>query len=117
MKNILLLLMFLGLLLASCGRTAPITVQGKLSIGHEVSSFTPDGDTTDYWIDDVTGELDSLYTIAVGENAEPYAPVYVELKVYKLERPTDGFAAEYDGVYEVVEIIKIEPISSHPNRK
>ncbi len=117
MKQIFLMLVLFGILSVSCSRTTSLTVRGKLSIGHEVSSFIPCGDTTDYWVDDQTGELDSLYKTVVGEKSEPYAPVYVELKVNKVDLPTEGFAAEYDGMYEVVEIIKVEPIEGNSNCK
>ncbi|MEG0455121.1 MAG: hypothetical protein RR559_07245 [Bacteroides sp.] len=114
MKNSLLIVAFFGMLLVSCNRTTPLTVQGKLSIGHEVSSFTPCGDTLTYWVDDHANHLDSLYKKAVGENAEPYAYVYAELKVTASGKRDEGFAADYDGVYKVVEIIKVEPMELHP---
>lgn len=34
-----------------------LSVKGKLIIGHETRSFTSEGDSTDYWIVDKTGEL------------------------------------------------------------
>lgn len=97
-------------ILTKSSDVAPLLVRGKLVIGHEVSSFTADGDTIDYWIHDKTNQLDSLYQEVTKESTSPYTPVHAELKVYDRGKATDGFAADYDGTYEVVDIIKISPI-------
>lgn len=84
-----------------------VTCSGRLVMGHEAYSFTPDGDTLAYWVVDRSGELKKRYEAALPEGAEPYTPVSAELKV-KLMGPSDeGFAAEYDGVVEVQEIIRV----------
>lgn len=90
----------------------PYVVKGKVIMGHEVRSFTAKGDTLDYWIYDGSGELDSLYKKATEENVSPYTPVYAELKVYDKGKSTEGFAAEYAGTYEVVEVIEVKPLES-----
>lgn len=82
-------------------------VKGRLVIGHEVRVFSASDDKTEYWIVDKSGELRKEYERTVGPDAKPYTPVYAELKIKDLGKSGDGFAADYAGVYEVVEIIKV----------
>lgn len=84
-----------------------ITCSGRLVMGHEAYSFTPDGDTLSYWVVDRSGELKKRYEEALPADAEPYTPVSAELKVKMLGPSSEGFAAEYDGVVEVQEIIRV----------
>lgn len=46
----------------------------------------------------------------IGNNSEPYTPVYAELKVIDTGKSNEGFAAEYAGVYHVKEVLNISPI-------
>ena len=85
-------------------------VEGLLVIGHEVSSFTADGDTLMYWVTDTTGMLQKRYYQTVGEGAQPYTPVRASLQVVDCGKATDGFAAEYDGLYRVEQVIDIAPL-------
>lgn len=125
MKAKILFLMVSALLVASCtgGRQnkvsqaespepTPVLVRGKLVLGHEARSFTAEGDTVDYWIIDKTEKLDSLYEAATKESTQPYTPVHAELKVVDAGKAEDGFAADYDGTYKVVEIIKVTPLNT-----
>lgn len=88
----------------------PFTVTGRLIIGHEVRSFIADGDTTEYWIIDETDSLKPLYEQTVGEKAKPYTAVKASLRVVDAGKSSDGFAAEYDGVYRVKEVIEVAPV-------
>ncbi len=84
------------------------TVRGELVMGHEVRSFTPECGTTQYWVEDSTGQLAGAY----GKYADtlPYSPVFAVLKVRDMGRADDGFAAEYAGVYQVVEIVSVDSL-------
>ncbi|MEG1838635.1 MAG: hypothetical protein RSA92_00670 [Bacteroidaceae bacterium] len=115
MKKIILCGALLASILISCNEDKPLSVQGKLVIGHEVSSFIACGDTTAYWIDDSSNRLDSLYNQVLESNSEPYTEVYAELKVKNKGKSTEGFSADYEGVYEVVEVIKVESMKLNPN--
>ena len=84
-----------------------ITCSGRLVMGHEAYSFTPDGDTLSYWVVDRSGELKKRYEEALPAGAEPYTPVSAELKVKMMGPSSEGFAAEYDGVVEVQAIIRV----------
>ncbi len=84
-------------------------VKGTLVWGHEARSFKAEGDSLEYWVDDHTGVLEKDYQATVGAGAQPYTPVYVELKVRDMGKAADGFALDYDGVYQVEEVISIKP--------
>lgn len=84
-----------------------VTCSGRLVMGHEAYSFTPDGDTLSYWVVDRSGELKKRYEEALPAGAEPYTPVSAELKVKMMGPSSEGFAADYDGVVEVQAIIRV----------
>lgn len=84
-------------------------ITGKLVIGHEVRSFIIDGDSTEYWFIDRSGKVQQEYERVVPEGIKSYTPVRVEMKVKYLGKSEEGFAAEYDGVYEILELLKMEP--------
>lgn len=84
-----------------------VTCSGRLVMGHEAYSFTPDGDTLSYWVVDRSGELKKRYEEALPADAKPYTPVSAELKVKMMGPSSEGFAAEYDGVVEVQAIIRV----------
>ncbi len=83
-----------------------LSVKGKLIIGHETRSFTSEGDSTDYWIVDKTGELLQKYD-GETKGIKNGTPVYVELEVIDMGKSDEGFAADYAGVYHVMKINKI----------
>lgn len=85
-----------------------ITVEGSVTIGHEVRSFTAYGDTLEYWLTDKSGRLMEEYNKAVPEGVKNYTPADAVLKVIDRGCSSDGFAADYDGVYEVIDIISIK---------
>ncbi len=87
-------------------------MKGMIVFGHEVSSFAPCGSSKVFWINDLAdGKLNKLYNEKVGENPTPYTPVAAELVLKKVEDAKDGFAAEYDGVVELIEIKSVELIN------
>lgn len=81
--------------------------KGTLVIGHEVFSFMPEGDTLVYWVVDCSGELKKRYEAALAVDSEPYTPVPAKLKLKMLGPSSEGFAAQYDGVVEVQEIMMV----------
>jgi len=56
--------------------------------------------------------LKEEYEKTIGNNSEPYTPVYAELKVIDTGKSNEGFAAEYTGVYHVKEVLNISPIKT-----
>ena len=67
-------------------------------------SFTPDADTTAYWVIDKSGELKKRYEAALPSDAKPYTAIPAKLKVRIQGPSSEGFAAEYAGVMEVLGI-------------
>lgn len=122
-KQLILGIVSAGLCLAACRPAAQrqevdvqetsavsdsvITCSGRLVMGHEACSFTPDGDTLSYWVVDRSGELEKRYEEVLPADAEPYTPVSAKLKVKKTGPSSEGFAADYDGVVEVQQIIRV----------
>ena len=92
---------------ASAVPDSVITCSGRLVMGHEAYSFTPDGDTLSYWVVDRSGELKKRYEEALPADAKPYTSVSAELKVKMMGPSSEGFAADYDGVVEVQKIIRV----------
>lgn len=83
-------------------------VKGTLIIGHEVRSFTADGDSASYWVVDGTDKARLMYRETLGASAASYAPVDVEMDVLDLGRSLDGFSEQYDGVYMINKIISMK---------
>ena len=81
-------------------------IKGQLIIGHEVRSFTAEGDSCSYWIIDQTKELIQKYD-EITKGSKNGTPVYVELDVIDMGKTDEGFAADYEGVYSVTKIKKI----------
>ncbi len=84
-----------------------VTLRGRVVLAHEVRAFTPEGDTTEYWIVDRSGVLERAYDSVTGGQKNG-KPAWAGLKV-RYKGPSDeGFAAEYEGVFEVEEVISVE---------
>lgn len=83
------------------------SVKGTLIIGHEVRSFVKEGDSVNYWINDETGDLIRKYD-NLTKGTKNGTPVYAELEVIDMGKASEGFAAEYAGVYKVLKIINIK---------
>lgn len=79
-------------------------LHGQLIMGHEAYSFTPDADTTAYWVVDKSGKLKKRYEAALPSDAKPYTAIPAKLKVRIQGPSSEGFAAEYAGVMEVLGI-------------
>ncbi len=82
------------------------TVEGTLTIGHEIRSFVADGDSTAYWIVDRTNKLYPAYDTLTG-GVKNGIPVHVKLQIQDIGKSEEGFAADYAGVYLVKEIIQM----------
>lgn len=78
-------------------------LRGRVVVAHEVRSFVPEGDTTEYWLRDRSGALEREYNRVSG-GAHDGRPVEAELRLRYAGRDDEGFAAQYEGVYEVEEI-------------
>lgn len=84
-----------------------VTVRGRLTIAHEVRSFTAEGDSVEYWVVDKSGDLIPRYTEVTGDDAKLGGTVYAELEVEPRGYSDEGFAAEYAGVYWVRRVVSV----------
>lgn len=85
-------------------------VSGKLILGHEVRSFRPCGSDKAFWISDKTGELKELY-YGLTAGKEPYTPIFAKIEFIDKGKAKEGFPADYESVYEVVNVLKTRKIS------
>lgn len=87
----------------------PKTLKGELSMGHEANIFQPCGGKKEYWIYDKTGKLDKEYN-KVAKDKQPYTVIFAEVQIIDRGVSEDGFSEEYDGVYEVIKVLKTREI-------
>jgi hypothetical protein len=88
----------LGLIACTSAEAKPI--RGLYFWGHEVETFHPCGSDKAYWVVGEESLLQPLRDKAKEASAaRPYQPIYVEVVVVPEGKATDGFAADYDGVY------------------
>ncbi len=85
-------------------------VKGLLTLGHEVSVFTPYHWSKSYWIIGVDKQLSKKY-YQITKGKRPYTPVIAELTVKDKGKAKDGFAEAYDSVLEIIEIKSVEPLT------
>lgn len=111
MKKLLIIALSLGILSGCSDNTKE--VEGTIRLGHEVRAFTDNQDQKEYWLIDKSGQLKTAYQQAIGSNVMNYQPIKAKLKVQDLGKIEDGFAAEYDGTYEVKQILTLTPISEN----
>lgn len=107
MRKILLFLFCI--FITACSENTEKVVSGTLTMGHEVRAFVETGQDKEYWIIDKSGGLYKQYLQIAPIEQGAYIPINAELKVKELPKMEDGFGAEYDGTYEVLEIISLYP--------
>jgi uncharacterized membrane protein len=80
--------------------------RGALIWGHESRSFTECGTGREGWaLDGTGGNLGEIYrSLAV----EPYQPIHVVVRGRWLSGSQDGFAAQYDEQFEVLDLRRAE---------
>ncbi len=105
-KAFLLLLLAFGL--AGCTESPkpsasqspiPITLRGYYILGDEVNMLRNCADNKQYWVNDATGLLDSMYQQACFPAPIPYEAVYAVLTGTLGPKDSIGFASEADGTF------------------
>jgi putative lipoprotein len=91
----------LAAIAVSCSSSPGDVQQGLYVFGHEVESISLCNDTTAYWL--VAPASVSRWLRARHDSLTdaPYRPVFVEVRGVVSTRPTDGFAQDYDGYFEI----------------
>ncbi len=82
-----------------------------LTLGHEVSAFTPYNSSKYYWITGFGEQITKMYKEATSKATAPYTPVIAELVVKDKGKAKEGFAEDYDSILEIIEIKSIEPLT------
>lgn len=88
----------------------PVAYTGALVIGHESQYLKDCGTKEEWWIEfeAVDEELNNQYEDIAGDVA--YKEIYAEVKGYLEAAPEDGFAADYDKVLNITEIVKLDDL-------
>ncbi|MCP4406489.1 MAG: lysozyme inhibitor, partial [Gammaproteobacteria bacterium] len=82
-------------------------VQGLLVFGHEARTLQRCDDTRTYWVSAPEVLRRQLASDYQGLATRPYEPVYARLKGEFVDQPATGFAADYDGTFEVHQILSV----------
>ena len=80
---------------------------GLYVFGHEAHLIRLCGDTKTYWVRASPRVADELRARHDSLTNRPYQPVYVEIKGEVSDRPTAGFAADYDGYFEIEKVVVV----------
>jgi hypothetical protein len=98
---------------ASAGAGTP-PLRGHYYWGHEVEAFHPCGSKQAFWVVGDAALLQPLrdkVTKVSHDQGKPYVPIYVEASGVVEKKATDGFAADYDGVYRITAVQVVDSIS------
>lgn len=94
---------------AEQGKVQAFMLRGTVVLGHESSSIQPCGSTQQYWLNTPLADRQSLAQIT----RPGYEPMYGEFIGSLEPAPAEGFAADYDGRFNVkqINLISAEMIS------
>ena len=89
----------------------PILYKGAMALGHEAEYFV-DCETKEEWwvIYENRDELQKKYQDITMESSNPFDEIYAEIKGYLEDAPEDGFAAEYDKILKIVEVVHLNSL-------
>ena len=83
-------------------------VKGIYTWGPEVETFSPCNTNKTYWLEGSDAMLAPLQEMALKKadaGNEAYQPIYVELQAAQAGKATDGFAADYDGLMQLHQVV------------
>lgn len=91
------------------GASEPLhgVVEGLYVYGHEVRTFQPCGTHRVLWLQGAEDLLTTLKESHQVLTALPYEEVFVRLRGDELPAAAEGFAADYDGIWLVEEVLEI----------
>ena len=97
---------FVILVLALCGCSAEYA--GIYTWGHEVHAFAPCNDSHEYWVIGSSSVLDPLIATYNDLTGDPYEAIYVRVHGEPAGHATDGFPADYDGLFEIRRVLEVQ---------
>ena len=92
-------------------RTDEQIVAGWVTIGHGVRIFRPCGQDVDYWLagdSPAMGKIMAGYEDAAG-GLGPYSPVFMVLSGMIVDKPREGFGADFKGAFRAAEVWATRP--------
>ncbi len=75
--------------------------------GAEVNVVCPCGSRDCYWVRGEPLVLSPLRTYLQKQTSEPYQPVYLTYHGHRVDEPTSGFAANYEGYQAITEVLTV----------
>jgi hypothetical protein len=95
--------------ISACSRSAipEESVAGCYTFGHEVNVFKPlQGDSV-FWVVGPDDVLQRLRSVHDSLTSKPYEQVWARVLAKRSTQKPDGFAADYNGLLEVRQVVEI----------
>ena len=91
--------------------TDEVVAVGEVIIGHEVRSFTPCGGNDAAWLVGNSPALPALRSVYHKNMADalPYTPLIMILSGQLVDRPVEGFGADYLSGFRAVRLVQVHP--------
>lgn len=106
----------LALAALACASTGPVPVdgvwKGYYAHGPRARTFRPCGSKQVYWVVGENALLHKLRTEHAHETAAPYQAAYAELRGTVSKEKRSGRAAQYDGVFQVEEMVTLRAVAA-----
>lgn len=105
--RLILVLLLTGV--GACGRNAipEGSMAGCYSFGHEVNVFKPFGGDSVFWVVGPRDVLERLRAAHDSLTSRPYEQVWARVLAQRSSQEPDGFAADYNGLLEIQQIVEI----------
>jgi hypothetical protein len=87
------------------------TLIGHYIYGHEVNTFQPCGNNRVFWVNGTSEVLGLLEVNYHKHTSKPYEEVFVKISGTFSAKANDGFAADYDGVFQIEELHLMRKLS------
>jgi hypothetical protein len=81
------------------------TLSGRYIYGHEANSFQPCGEEKVYWVEGSNKMLELMAEKYSKLATEPYEEVFANIVGKHIGKAVDGFAVDYDGKIQVIELM------------
>ncbi len=76
--------------------------------GAEVNVVQPCGGKDTYWVSANSWVLGPLVEYYTANTSKPYDAVYIRFRGLRLNEVVDGFAADYDGLMHISEVLTLD---------
>jgi hypothetical protein len=87
-----------------CAFSQDDAYRGLYTRDHEVHTFSPCESEQVFWVSGTQTVLDDLDNYLAASRDRPYQPAYIEFRGHSHLEVTDGFAADYDGIFHISEV-------------